>query len=150
MDKVIYQVVKLKCPPEKAFELFTVNEHLEKWLTELAEVEPIVGGKYELFWNPEDRENDSTIGCRILAIHPNRFLAFEWKGPQHFKHFMNEVRPLTNLVVSFIPGPAGSEVHLLHTGWRDTTEWEVAREWFDKQWAMALTELQKYVVESKL
>jgi len=53
-------------------------------------------------------------------------------------------------VVSFIPGPAGSEVHLLHTGWRDTTEWEVAREWFDKQWAMALTELQKYVVESKL
>jgi len=144
MDKVVYQVIKLKCAPPRAFEMFTINKHLEKWLTEVADVEPKVGGKYELFWNPEDRENDSTIGCKILAIQPDRFLAFEWKGPQHFKHFMNGVMPLTNVGVSFIPSPEGTEVHLLHTGWRDLPEWEVARQWFDKEWDMALSELQKY------
>jgi uncharacterized protein YndB with AHSA1/START domain len=148
MDKVIYHVIKLKCSPEKAFEMFTLNEYLQKWLTEVAEVEPKVGGKYELFWNPEERENDSTIGCKILALHPDRFLAFEWKGPKQFRHFMNEVRPLTNVSVSFIPSPEGTEIHLLHAGWRDAPEWEEARVWFDMQWATALTELRKYVVES--
>jgi len=145
MDKVIYHLTTLKCSPEKAFEMFTVNEHLERWLTESADVEAQVGGKYELFWNPQDKQNDSTIGYKILAHRPNRLLSFEWKGPQQFKHFMNEIRPLTNVVVSFIPCTDGTEVHLLHTSWRDTPEWEEARQWFDKSWRMALIELDKYV-----
>lgn len=145
MDKIIYHVISMKCNPQKAFEMFTVNKHLEKWLTQKAFVELKVGGKYELFWNPEDKENDSTIGCKILALQPSEFLCFEWKGPKQFKHFMNEVKPLTNVVVFFIPSSEGTEVHLLHTGWRDTPEWEEARLWFDKAWAEALSELQKYV-----
>lgn len=142
MDKIIYHSINLNCNPNKAFKFFTVNKHLEKWLTEVADVEPKVGGKYELFWNPEDRENDSTIGCKVLAISAGKFLCCEWKGPKQLKHFMNNVRPLTNVVVFFIPQIEGTEVHLLHTGWRDTAEWEEARQWFDKAWAMTLTKLQ--------
>ena len=149
MDKIIYHSISLKSDPQKAFEMFTVNKHLERWLTQVAEVEPRVGGKYELFWNPEDRENDSTIGCKLLALRPNRFLSFEWKGPKQFKHFMNDVRPLTNVVVFFVPCEECIEVYLLHIGWRDTPEWEEARLWFDKAWAMALSELRKYLGEDK-
>lgn len=145
MDKVIYQSVLLKCDPQKAFEMFTLNEHLEKWYAQIADVDPKVGGKYELFWNPDDRENDSTIGCKILTIQPGKFLSFEWKGPKQFKHFMNGVRPLTNVAVSFIPCSDGTEVHVLHTGWRETPEWEEARQWFVKSWEMVLSELEKYV-----
>lgn len=147
MDKIIYRSASLKCDTQKAFEMFTLNKHLEKWLTEKADVEPRSGGKYELFWNPRDRENDSTIGCKILAVHQNRFLSFEWKGPKQFKHFMNEVRPLTNVAAFFIPCQEHTEVHILHTGWRDTPEWEEARQWFDKAWVMSLSELQKYIDE---
>ena len=149
MDKIIYHSISLKCKPHKAFELFTINKHLERWLTKVADVEPKVGGKYELFWNPEDRENDSTIGCKILAIAPSKFLSFEWKGPKQFKHFMNNVRPLTNVVIFFIPHAEETEVHLLHTGWRDTSEWEEARQWFSKAWEMALSELQNYTSNVK-
>lgn len=145
MDRIIYHSISLKCDPQKAFEMFTINKHLEKWLTQEADVEPKVGGKYELFWNPKDKENDSTIGCKIVALSANRFLSFEWKGPRQFKQFMNEVRPLTNVVISFIPYSEGTEVHLLHTGWRDTPESEEARQFFDKAWAVSLSELQKYV-----
>lgn len=120
MDTIIYHSIVLRCSPLEAFEFFTGNKHLEKWLTKVADVEPKVGGKYELFWNPEDRENDSTIGCKILAVAEGRFLCFEWKGPRQFKHSMNDVKPLTNVVVMFIPTSEGTEVHLLHTGWRDT------------------------------
>jgi len=149
VDKVIYHSISLRCSPRKAFDLFTVNKHLEKWLTQVADVEPEVGGKYELFWNPEDRENDSTISCKILAIATSRFLCFEWKGPNQFKHFMSAVRPLTNVVVFFIPHPDGTEVYLLHTGWKDTAEWEEARKWFDKAWTKTLSKLQNYVSEAE-
>ena len=145
MDKVIYHSISLKCDRQKAFEMFTINKHLEKWLTQEADVEPEVGGKYELFWNPNDKENDSTIGCKIVALSANRLLCFEWKGPKQFKHFMKEVKPLTNVVISFIPYSEGTEVHLLHSGWRDTPEWEEARQFFDKAWAVSLSELQKCV-----
>ena len=149
MDKIIYHSTSLKCDTQKAFEMFTLNKHLEKWLTQVADVEPKVGGRYELFWNPKDKENDSTVGCKIIALHPNKFLSFEWKGPKQFRHFMNEVEPLTNVVVFFIPCQKYTEVHLLHTGWRDTSEWEEAKQWFDKAWAMSLSKLQKYVNEQR-
>jgi len=145
VDKIIYHSIILGCSLNKAFELFTLNKHLEKWLTQVADVEPKMGGKYELFWNPEDRENDSTIGCKILAIAPKQFLCFEWKGPKNFKHFMNDVRPLTNVMIFFTPHSDETEIHLLHTGWRHTTEWEKARQWFDKAWTMALSKLQEYL-----
>jgi hypothetical protein len=145
LNRIIYHSIRLKCDSKKAFAMFTINRHLEKWLTQIADVEPKVGGKYELFWNLENRDDDSTLGCKILVIQPNQFLCFEWKGPKQFKHFMNEAKPLTNVVVFFIPQEQGTEVHLLHTGWSDTKEWEEARHWFDKTWKTALLELQKYI-----
>jgi uncharacterized protein YndB with AHSA1/START domain len=132
--------------------MFTVNEYLQSWLTAAADVEPVVDGKYELFWNPEDRENDSTIGCKITAIERGRFLSFDWKGPKQFKKFMNKADPLTHVVVFFTPGEElgpnrTTEVHLIHSGWRDSKEWEEARLWFEKVWDKALEELAKLVEE---
>ncbi len=144
MDKVIYHSISLKCSPHKAFDFFTVNKHLQKWLTEVADVQPKIGGKYELFWNPDDIENDSTIGCKILAIAQDKFLCFEWKGPKQFKYLMNNVRPLTTAVAFFISTTEGTDVHLLHTGWRDSAEWEEARLWFEKAWDLCLSKLQDY------
>ena len=143
MDKIIYHSIALECSTHNAFEFFTKNKLLEQWLTKEADVEPKVGGKYELFWVPEDKENDSTIGCKIIALQHDKFLSFEWKGPKMYKHFMNEVRPLTNVVVTFIPIDGGTEIHLLHTGWRDSPEWEEARKWFDNQWELSFVNLQQ-------
>lgn len=145
MDRIIHRSVTLACNPKRAFELFTVGGHLEKWLTVSANVEPRVGGKYELFWDTQDKDNDSTIGCKVLAICPNKFLTFEWKGAKQFKNFMNNVRPLTNVTVFFIPCQGSTEVHLIHTGWRETPEWEEARQWFDRAWENAFAELNSYV-----
>ena len=146
MDKVIYQSIKLGNTPQNAFKMFTENEHLEKWLTNEADVEPRVGGKYELFWVPGDMENNNTLGCKVLALDPGKLISFEWKGPPQYR-FMNEVIPLTHVVVTFIPCEEGTEIHLIHTGWRDTPEWEEARQWFDKAWMLAFSDLQEYTQE---
>jgi uncharacterized protein YndB with AHSA1/START domain len=130
--------------------MFTVGELLQSWLAPLAEVSSRVGGKYELFWQPNDRENNSTIGCRITALETDQLLSFEWKGPVQFKHFMNESDPLTHVTVCFIPGGGGgstgwTDVHLIHTGWRGTDEWEEARQWFEVSWRGAFKELSSQV-----
>jgi uncharacterized protein YndB with AHSA1/START domain len=148
MSKIIHESVSLACDARRTFQMFTVNELLKSWLASTADVEPKVGGKYELFWNPDDRETDSTIGCTITAIEPGAFVSFNWKGPKRFSHFMNVADPLTHVTALFtaVCGSVPStRVHLIHSGWRDTADWEEARLWFEKSWRSALQDLSSAV-----
>ncbi len=148
MDKIVHHSVRLHCNARRAFEMFTVNHLLESWLVNVAEVEPVIGGKYELFWEPEDRENNSTIGCRVTAIESDTFLSFEWRSPKQYKHFANNADPLTHAVVFFVPTSENTEVHLIHSGWRSSAEWQEARQWQDRAWGVAFKELERQVTET--
>ena len=145
--EVIHVSTTLDCEPRQAFKFFTTNNFLESWLTNHAEVEPRIGGKYELFWNPNDREIDSTIGCKITSMVEPRSLGFTWKGPKEFKRFMNEVDPLTHVSVSFMPLsmaiPPQTEIHLVHSGWRHSVEWQSARDYFIRNWKVAFENLER-------
>jgi uncharacterized protein YndB with AHSA1/START domain len=137
----------MNCPVEEAFRQFSDGAQLSRWLASSAEVEPFVGGKYELFWDVESRERNSTLGCKVTAIEPNKFIAFNWKGPEAFRRFMNTAEPLTHVVVFFIPQtpqPSPStEVHLVHSGWGSTPEWDEARRWFEDAWRGAFEALSQ-------
>lgn len=148
MDRIIHIHARLRLTAYKAFEMFTLDAALQSWLAPLAEVSPAVGGKYELFWEPGERQHNSTLGCRITGLEEGRFLSFEWRGPRQFEQFMNHADPLTHVVVFFIPGgeraaDAWTDVHLIHSGWRGTAEWEQARQWFDGAWSAAFAELSR-------
>lgn len=142
-DRVIHVSALLAVPPVRAFEYFTRADLLVGWLTAAADVELRVGGKYELFWEPADRENNSTIGCRISAMQANQFLAFQWRSPKQFKAFANGADPLTHVVVSFVPEGPGTRVHLVHTGWRSSSEWEDAYIWQERAWSGAIKKLER-------
>jgi len=146
MQKIIQIEMELNCDISQAFELFTVNEKLESWLPEKAEVDPKVGGKYELFWDPQNREINSTIGCKITSIEKDKFLSFEWKGPERFQSFLNFCDPLTHVVAVFSSSsddPQKTTLFLFHSGWRDGPEWQKARDYFEKAWSGALTNLNE-------
>lgn len=143
MDQIIHISSKLSCNAHQAFEMFTVNAKLQTWLTEVAEVELRVGGRYELFWEPEDRENNSTIGCHITAFEADQFLSFEWRSPKQFKHFANQADPLTHVIVFFVPIQDGTQVHLIHSGWRSSPEWIEAMQWQQRAWCVAFDALEK-------
>ncbi len=149
MTKILHHSVLLNCATHQAYEMFTVNKLLQSWFTKLADVEPVVGGKYELFWDPDDRKNNSTIGCKITALEQDKLIAFDWKGPVQYKHFMNNADPLTHVVVSFFPCEDGAspctEVHIIHTGWRNSDEWEEARKYFERAWSNVFEELRKVI-----
>ena len=54
----------------------------------------------------------------------------------------NGADPLTHVVVTFAARGSGSGVHLVHSGWRSTPEWEEARPWQERAWAGALEKLK--------
>ena len=152
MENIIIVKEELECDVKRAFSMFTINELLEKWLTVKANVEPKVGGKYELFWQPEDPENNSTIGCKVTGIEKNKYISFDWKGPAKFKEIMNFVDPLTHIIVFFsqIHNSRKSIVHLFHTGWRKDPDWRAPREYFQKAWCIALEELREKIKPNEL
>ena len=85
-DRVVHVTALVQVSPARAFAYFTWPDLLTTWLTTTtttADVDPEVGGRYELFWNPRDREVDSTIGCRITALVADELVAFQWRsGPE--------------------------------------------------------------------
>ncbi|MDO5089781.1 MAG: SRPBCC domain-containing protein [Leptotrichiaceae bacterium] len=133
MNKIIYINKVLNCPVKEAFKLFSDKDKV-KWMTCLdANIDNFNGGKYELFWDLENKEKDSTLGCKILAYKPDEFIAFEWKGPTDLK-IMNSAEPLTVVSISFIPMGNKTYIHFLNSGWGNSPEWDKAREYFDRVW----------------
>lgn len=153
MEKIILIREEVDCNTNLAFDMFTKNTLLESWLTQKANVIPKVGGKYELYWDPKDRENNSTIGCKVTGIEKNKLISFDWKGPVQFKLFMNSADPLTHVIVFFSSHnsvPNKTIIHLFHTGWREGLEWEGARNYFENAWSNALKGLQEKIKMKKL
>lgn len=148
MDNIIVQSARLHCSVERAFAMFTQNEQIQRWLASFAEIEPEVGGRYELFWDPDDPEHNSTLGCKITAFETNALLAFDWKGPAQFR-FINEVDSLTHVAVFFascneVLTPC-TDVYLLHSGWHSSEDWQEARTYFVRAWENAFAELETLI-----
>jgi uncharacterized protein YndB with AHSA1/START domain len=148
IDNIITIHTILNVSKQEAFDCFANNELLGKWLTVKADVEMKEGGKYELFWNPDDPDltNNSTYGCKVLAVDRPHFFNIEWKGNAEQKGFMNTVRPLTNVTVIFSSLEKNkTKVTLVHTGWRQDKNWEQARQYFINAWTGAFKNLEKFV-----
>jgi uncharacterized protein YndB with AHSA1/START domain len=143
MNKIIHHKIRLNTSKQQSFEMFTKNANVQTWLAKKADIEPYLGGKYELFWDLENKEINSTLGCKITAIEENKFLCFEWKGSAQFADFMNNTDPLTHVAILFIPDSKNSttEIHLIHSGWGSGEHWEKARMWFESVWENALNNL---------
>jgi uncharacterized protein YndB with AHSA1/START domain len=114
---------------------------LSQWLSAWAEVEPRVGGAYELYWNPDDPDSNSTKGCRLFGLEPNRRLAFDWKGPDHLREVMNRGK-LTKVELRFDALETGSRLDFLHFGFGEGPEWKCALDWQRDAWREAFGRLQ--------
>lgn len=128
-------------PITRLWTAWTDPEELSRWLALRAHVEPVVGGAYELFWDPEHPERNSTLGCRVLALEDFRLLAFSWRGPVQFAGLMNGEPPPTQVRIEFRSEDDRTWMRLIHSGWGEGPAWDEARSWFEQVWAGALGKL---------
>lgn len=129
---------RLPISAEEAWQAWTAPERLTQWLCASANVDVRVGGAYELFWEPDRPEHNSTLGCRVLEVDRPRLLRFEWRGPDQFADVMNEQPFPTRVTVRIEPDGAGARMTLEHEGWGDGDDWEAARAWHERVWAGAV------------
>lgn len=131
---------------ESAWNFWTDSKKLTQWLTGEANVDPSLNGPYELFWDPANHDDNSTLGCRITALVPRKLLAFEWRGPVPYADLMN-VRPFATWAsVSFEAVDVNRTIiHFRHSGWGTGERWMAAREWQKNAWAGAFQELQTLI-----
>lgn len=127
---------------EAAWKKWTEVNELKSWLANDANIELRVGGRYELFWEPEHPERNSTIGCNILKLEPLREIAFEWKGPVHFADIMNTTPLPTWVRVSLQRvGETQTTIRLEHFGWQTSPHWDEAKKWQKNAWLQAFSQL---------
>jgi uncharacterized protein YciI/uncharacterized protein YndB with AHSA1/START domain len=118
------------------------KNELMQWLAPKVNVNAEVDGLFELFWDPEHPEINSTLGCKISEIKSQELLSFNWKGPIQYADIMNK-KPLPTFVrLSFKSlENKRSLVRLEHGGWEAGSRWQEARAWQEKAWLSAFNQL---------
>lgn len=146
----IEETINLEVPLEDAWRTWTEPRLLKRWLCEDANVEIEVGGNFELFWDLNNRSLNSTIGCKVIAMEPNRRLAFQWRGPPEFSDLMNVSPFPTSVSIEFEKiNLSNCIVHFRHSGWGESERWILARDWQNSAWLGAFAELRKLLGEGQ-
>ena len=131
--------VVIENPVQNVFEAWLDPNLLERWLTQKANVERSVGGAYELYWDLENMEQNSTKGCRITDLVANREISFSWRGPKQFADLMGEH---TQVFIRLEPQEGGTLLRFVHTGWGAGPQWDEARKWQAEAWREAIENLK--------
>jgi uncharacterized protein YndB with AHSA1/START domain len=132
-------------PLERVWQALVDPAQAGTWFAAKANIDPELGGAYELFWRPGTPESQSTIGCRITAIAPCRYLAFTWRGPDELGALMNEgdpPPPPTHVTITVSPSAAGADLRVRHVGFGDGEGWSGAVAWHHRAWTAVLDNLE--------
>lgn len=144
----------LNAPIDRVWRAWTDPERLCPWFALRANVVPNRGGPYELFWDLAHPERQSTLGCRITFIQPQRWLGFTWRGPSIYDDLMNENAvpppPPTHVAVSFAIHGEQTIVRVSHTGWLEGERWAEARAWHVRAWKAVFKNLAAFVEGRRL
>jgi uncharacterized protein YndB with AHSA1/START domain len=144
MNNLIELDKKVNASLIKTWEAWTDGEKVVKWFSPEANIEPDVGGAYELFFDPNDHSHMSTIGCVITLIETMKRLFFQWKGPDQFADIMNNP-PKTKVEVTFQREGDATLVNVKHLGWGIGVSWDEARAWHVRAWKDVLDSLGEYL-----
>src|SRR6267143_2892502 len=84
-SKIVRKEVVTTATLEEAWKAWTTVEGVASFFVPKAILEPVVGGRYELFSSLKAPKGfQGTEGCKVLALEPQRHLAFEFIAPPQF------------------------------------------------------------------
>jgi uncharacterized protein YndB with AHSA1/START domain len=132
-DRQIRVAVTVAATPEQVWPLWTTDEGVRSFFAPGSHIELKVDGAYEIFFMPQaPAGRRGADGMRLLAVEPNRRLAFTWNAPETLPYARNQ---RTVVIVDFTPvGSDSTTVTLRHLGWGTGPEWDEAITYFEPAW----------------
>lgn len=145
-NAVIEKSVTVEAAPDLVWLAWTRSDRLTRWFAPQAVIEPWVGGAFELYFIPGNRDSMNTRGCRVVQLQEPQLLEFTWRGPDPFAELMNAEEDLTVVTVTLTQAAEGrSVVQVEHRGFLDGEGWSEARAWHEAAWAQALDSLRQAI-----
>ena len=84
--------VNVNASLEEVWNAWTDDTLIVKWFSPGAHIEPRLGGAYELYFDPNDHNHMSTIGCKITEYqHAHHTLEFEPDPEPYFADLVDWV-----------------------------------------------------------
>lgn len=147
------QEIVLDVPVERAWELFTTEEGVERWMVPRAEIDFRLGGAFRTSYQPEvDLGGDEAIVNRILAYEPERMLALQnVQAPPGFEN--PELFQQTWEVIRFEPlepeqGRERTRIVITGLGYGEGEEWDRLYAFFERGNASLLDKLREVVASA--
>jgi len=150
----------IDAPPSRVFEIWTTPSEIPHFFAPKAVIEPRLGGKYEMIFDPEHDpmgDDSGTHGATILRFVPNHALSFEWTGfsetgkdpygPVAWPEQRAKLPIATWIDLEFDPiagQPGKTRLRLQERGFGSGGKWDTAIEYFWRNWALALGRLGAY------
>ena len=132
-------------PIERVWRALAAPADLSSWFAKRANVRAERGGPYELLWEPENPERNSTIGCRLTYAEPGKWLAFTWRGPSLYDDPLNYGDPPPMLTHASVRsegrGAETTVARIEHVGWGGGQRWSEARACHERAWNNGLDKL---------
>lgn len=125
-----------------AWQNWTTVEGVSSFFAPKANIEPRIGGAYELFFDLKaPRGFQGTEGCKLLEFNPMRNLAFEYAAPPQFP---NARRVRSRVDVWFEEPTKGGilKVDLKHSMFMEGEEWDECYDFFNWSWDLVLGRFQ--------
>ncbi|NYV68337.1 SRPBCC family protein [Bacillus sp. Gen3] len=141
-DRQLTHEVSIDAPLDLVWHAWTISSRVSEWFAPETVIEPEIGGAYELYFVPGNKEGMNTKGCKVLHLAHQKELHFSWKGPDQFNEVMNN-NELTVVKVSFQTiDEDKTSVKVIHDGFKDTNEWSEAFQWHQMAWVQVLNSLK--------
>lgn len=136
----IRKAAVIDATPDKVWGALTTSKGAEEFFAPKASIELAVGGKYELYFAPDQPEGSrGSENCKILSFLPEEMLSFSWNNPPHLTTIRSKH---TWVVITLKQVKNKTEVVLTHVGWGMGDEWMKAFQYFNKAWEVVLGRLQ--------
>ena len=141
-SKVIRKETITSATLEDAWKAWTTVEGVTSFFVPKANIEPVVGGRYELFSSLKAPKGfQGTEGCKVLRFEPLKHLLFDFIAPPQFPN-VRRLRTRVDVMFDQVVKGGIVKLDLVHSCFLEGEEWDEFFEFSNWNWDLVLGRFQ--------